>query len=67
MWGLNQHGQCGFKEMLDTISPDQVKIAENKQIVNVFEPLIVPELSALMEVHCGWSNTLAISGTFSII
>ena len=62
MWGLNQHGQCAVREPSASISPDKVRVSETNQVLNVFEPLAVQGLPPLSEVHCGWSNTLAITG-----
>ena len=62
MWGLNQYGQCAVGEMTGHISPEQVKVSETNQVLNIYEPLVVQGLPPLSEVHCGWSNTLVISG-----
>ena len=62
MWGLNQHGQCAVREPSAGISPDILRVSETNQVLNVFEPLAVQGLPLLSAVHCGWSNTLAITG-----
>ena len=70
-WGLNQHGQCGIGPMMASACSSDSKSFKlspsNGWILNVYLPVKVEGLPPVVEVHCGWSHTLAISAGIVII
>lgn len=64
-WGLNQHGQCGISHLTDeltTLGDSNFKVSSSGLVTNVYMPVRVKEVTAPVEMHCGWSHTLVIAG-----